>query len=258
MFCLQRTFYPEYILQTFLQIPEKALYYVLHMLTKKQLYNWGEKMSEYTNPYTNDPEQSSNDQQYQNYGQQGYNQQYQNYGQQGYDQQYQNYGQQNYNQQYYNPQNMQQTMPATDVPGIWNLLIMILFPLSYVIGFITMHQLMNQDVIYGILNGSMDAIIYSPLYNSLSIVGSLISLAMLAFSIVDIVLIHQRGYKILGLILFTILFRPGYFIWRAYVLHKPKMPYILYTIAIGILLLSYMAYIFFTTFNLVMSIIPYM
>lgn len=235
-------------------------------------------MSEYTNPYTNDPEQSNNDQQnasgydqqyqnygqqgydqqYQNYGQQGYDQQYQNYGQQGYNQQYQNYGQQNYNQQYYNPQNMQQTMPATDVPGIWNLLIMILFPLSYVIGFITMHQLMNQDVIYGILNGSMDAIIYSPLYNSLSIVGSLISLAMLAFSIVDIVLIHQRGYKILGLILFTILFRPGYFIWRAYVLHKPKMPYILYTIAIGILLLSYMAYIFFTTFNLVMSIIPYM
>ena len=274
------------------------------------------KMSEYTNPYTNEPDYSdetgySNDstekpqenlqnltsqtdnqleneqqdynQQYQNYGQQyygqqGYNQQYQNYGQQnygqqgynqqfqnygqqnygqqGYNQQYQNYGQQGYNQQYYNPQSSR-PMPAGDVPGIFNWLIMILFPISYIISFICVKELMSAEMVESIMNGGhMATITFSPLYNTLSTISSILSLAMLAFSVVDIVLIQQRGYKVLGLILFTIFFRPGYFIWRAHVLGKPKTPYVIYTVAIALLMFSYMGFVFFTTFNTVLSILP--
>ncbi len=229
--------------------------------------------------------QNQNYEQYQNYGQNGsYNygqnqnyEQYQNYGQNGpysYGQN-QNYGQngpynygqyQNYGQQpFVNPQAAyQQAAPVQEtVSNVFYYILMTLTAVSALITIIFSMSLINAtfsaenlDVIlsqnfYNVYSSLMDT--YSASAGA-SVIYTLLTYALgfsiLAFSIIDIVTVHKKGYPILGLILFTIFLKPGYFIWRAHVVKQKKTLPVVFTICY---ILAHVFY-FFWCFTLVMRL----
>ncbi len=73
--------------------------------------------------------------------------------------------------------------------------------------------------------------------------------AILALSITDIVIVHKKGYPIVGLILFTIFCKPGYFLWRAYTVKQKKLIPVLFTV---FYVLAYVVY-FIWCFSLGMN-----
>ena len=79
----------------------------------------------------------------------------------------------------------------------------------------------------------------SSAYSFYSVLNSALSFAILAISIVDIVLVHKKGYPCLGLILFAIFFKPGYFIWRAHVVHQKKLIPVMFTVCYVLLYILY-------------------
>lgn len=193
--------------------------------------------------------------QYQNYGQNGgyYNGQYQNYSQNGgYNNgQYQNYGQYNgpysgyyNNQPYANPQAGYQQAEAIHPPvtNVFYYILMALTAVSTIVGIVFAINListtfssinfdaaMSQD--FNSLYSSMMGTFASGSSAAYTIFTYLLRFAILTFSIIDIVMVHKSGYPITGLILFTIFLKPGYFLWRAYVLKQKKTIPLLFTIA---------------------------
>ncbi len=90
----------------------------------------------------------------------------------------------------------------------------------------------------------------APGYSAYAALNSLFSFAILAVSIIDIVQVHKKGYPILGLILFTIFCKPGYFIWRAYVLKQKKTVPVLFTVSYVLLYIIYFLWSFFYMISL--------
>lgn len=80
---------------------------------------------------------------------------------------------------------------------------------------------------------------HAPGYAAYSTLNSLLGFGILAVSIIDIIQIHKKGYPILGLILFAILFKPGYFIWRAHIVKQKKLIPILFTVGYVLLYIGY-------------------
>ena len=218
--------------------------------------NTGGNNQQYYGQYT-----AYNNQQY--YGQNaGYgNQQY--YGQNtGYgNQQYYGYGQ----QPYANPQTTYRPAePVLEpVTNIFYYTLMALSAVSLLISLIAAKGLitnMFSSIDYNSMAGQDFSSMYSsmmysfsnaPGYAAYSVLSSLLGFAILAVSIIDIVCVHKKGYPILGLILFTILCKPGYFIWRAYVLKQKKTIPILYTVAYVLFYIGYFIWCFSFMINMI-------
>lgn len=97
----------------------------------------------------------------------------------------------------------------------------------------------------------MNSFANAPGYSAYSILSSLLGFAIIAVSIIDIVHVHKKGYPILGMILFTIFCKPGYFIWRAYVLKQKKLVPVLFTVAYVLLYIFYFFWSFYFMLNLI-------
>lgn len=212
-------------------------------------------------------QQGYNNGQYGGYGQQGYNNgQYGGYGQQGYNNgQYGNYyGQQSYNngQQ---PYPYAQSEPVNEpVTNVFYYILMALTAVSVIVGLIVSTSLIrdmlsSMDFVDAVA-GADFAYLYSTMMNNMSasggyalysVLNSLLSVAILVFSIIDIVVCHKKGYPIVGLILFTILFKLGYFLWRAHVVGQKKTIPVLFTVGYVVLYFVY----FIWTFSYMMSIV---
>lgn len=222
-----------------------------------------------------------NNGQYQNYGQNaGYNNgQYQNYGQNtayNYNngQQY-NYGQNagygngsyynpNYGQPpYANPQApWQQAAPVREpVTNIFYYILMGLTAVSTIVSIVFAMKLLN-DAIYSLDYNSFASGDFFTIYSAMmadvtasasSVLYTLFTymskFAILALSITDIVLVHKKGYPIVGMILFTIFCKPGYFLWRAHTVKQKKLIPVLFTV---FYVLAYVVY-FFWCFSLGMN-----
>lgn len=232
-----------------------------------QQYNGYAQNGGYNNqPYNNyGPISGYDNQQYNNYGQgNGYNNQpYNNYGQ-GYNNPY-GYNNQPYSQQpYANPQGAyNRPMPALEpVTNVFYYILMALTAVTTIIsilaakGLITnMFSAIDLDAAAGTDFATMySSMLYSftnaPGYSAYATLNSLLGFAILAVSIIDIVQVHKKGYPILGLILFTILCKPGYFIWRAYVLKQKKTIPVLFTVSYVVLYIIY----FFWAFSYMLSL----
>ncbi len=251
----------------------------------QQNYN-GQPYDNYGQNYNNQPygnyQQNYNGQPYGNY-QQGYSgQPYDNYGQNYNNQSYHNYGQnyngqsgnyqQNYNNQqaygyygnqpYANPQNQyqQQAVLHGPVTNVFYYILMALTLLSFILTFIMAKYMLSAIDFEAFANGnsSYSSIIAETsalsVSGGLSLFNSFLSIAILVISIVDIVQVHKQNYPIMGLVLFTIFFKPGYFIWRAYVLKQPKLIPVLYTALLVLLYVAYFMWCFFYTFSMVSSV----
>jgi len=201
-----------------------------------------------------------NNQQY--YGQNtGYNNQ-QYYGPNtGYNNgQYYGYGQQPYT----NPQAaFRPAEPVREpVTNLFYYILMALSAVSAIIGIIAAKSLISNmfsSIDFNSVAGQDFATMYSsmmysfsnaPGYAAYSVLSSVLGFAILVISIIDIVCVHKKGYPILGLILFTILCKPGYFIWRAYVLKQKKTIPILYTVTYVLLYIVY----FIWSFSYILSL----
>lgn len=218
------------------------------------------------------------DQPQQNYNQQSqYNQQQYNPSQQNYNQQSQ-YNQQ-YNQQQYNPSQMynqqgygngapvyidpqtgrainkQKREPVSDV---FYYFIMVLDMLGLIVSAIyigTMFESM-EGIMSSMYSGvGQRATMFTGVTIFLMILSMIIGIAIIVFVILDIVQVHKKGYPITGLILFAILFRIGYFIWRAYVTEKKKTGAIIYTVCYVLLSLSCIGYVIYATLDYINMII---
>lgn len=232
--------------------------------------NYGQNTAYSNSQYQNYGQNTAyNNSQYQNYGQNtGYsNGQYQNYGQNAaYNNgQPYNYGQNaaygngsyynpNYTQPpYANPQApWQQTVPVRE--PVSNVIYYILMALTAVYTIVNIVFAMNllKDTVSSLDFGSFASQNFLSIYSSMmtditasapSVLYTLFAymarFAILALSITDIVIVHKKGYPIVGLILFTIFCKPGYFLWRAYTVKQKKLIPALFTV---FYVLTYIAY----------------
>ena len=221
-------------------------------------YNSGQYYNQ-NNNYSNEQYYNQNNGQY--YGQNnGYNNgQY--YGQNSNYNNGQYYG----GQQYANPQTAYRPAePAGEpVTNTFCYILMALTAISAIIGIIAAKGIITNmfaSVDFNAIAGDDFASTYSsmmnsfanaPGYSAYSVLNSLLGFAIIVISIIDIVHVHKKGYPILGMILFTIFCKPGYFIWRAYVLKQKKTVPVLYTVAYVLLYIIY----FFWSFYFMLSLI---
>lgn len=87
----------------------------------------------------------------------------------------------------------------------------------------------------------MDAFTNSPTFSMYPMLNYILRTAILVVSILDIVQVRRNRYPILGLILFTIFFKPGYFLWRA---HAVKQKMLLPAMFTAFYILLYVGYFF--------------
>lgn len=174
-----------------------------------------------------------------------YGQNAQGYQQNGY------YGQhhQGYQQYGYYGQNIVQDTVKNFYHGI----LMILYPISFIISVIMVQQTFQMMDFESLMTGNYLAITSTGWYSTLSSISSLLSLAMTVFFILDIAQIYKSRCNIVGLVLFAILCKPGYFLWRAHILRRPKTGAIAYTIFLGGLFLWYILWVFQFTLQMVGS-----
>ncbi len=229
-------------------------------------YNSGQYYNQ-NNNYSNGQYYNQNNGQYynQNNGQYyGQNNGYNNGQYYGQNSNYNN-GQYYGGQQYANPQTAYSPAePAGEpVTNTFCYILMALTAISAIIGIIAAKGIITNmfaSVDFNAIAGDDFASTYSsmmnsfanaPGYSAYSVLNSLLGFAIIVISIIDIVHVHKKGYPILGMILFTIFCKPGYFIWRAYVLKQKKTVPVLYTVAYVLLYIIY----FFWSFYFMLSLI---
>ena len=99
---------------------------------------------------------------------------------------------------------------------------------NYVVSMMTMEAFGQAQSID--INVVLDILVASTEFTILSYVGDMIFWVSVVFFVLDIMAIQKSGKKIFGAILFAILLRPAYFIWRAHLLGRKKVVPILYTV----------------------------
>ena len=150
----------------------------------------------------------------------------------------------------------QQHGPVTDV---FCYILLVIMPLRQILSIVTTSSMfrsmdfsydsiMNGTYMNGLLNGS---------YMLLTILSYLLMAAFIVFVVLDIVKIYKQHYKITGLILFAIFLNPGYYIWRAHILHRKKTVPVIYTVLYSLLVLGSMVYTFMETFRMIMGMFYY-
>ena len=206
----------------------------------------------YGNQQYNNGQQTYGNQQYNN-GQQTYGNQQYNNGQQTYGDQQYNYGQQmdgnpQYNQNTWAPQ--EQHGPVSD---IFCYLLLIIMPLREIISMVSASSIFQSMTYEGIMDGSYMDVMYSGNYVIFSLLSYALLAAFIIFVVIDIVKINKQNYKMLGLILFAIFLKPGYYVWRAHLL-KRKMAFpIVYTVLYSLLIIAEIGFSMMQAFGLVMN-----
>lgn len=218
-------------------------------------------------------QQEQVNQNYNPYGAPNYNQGYNPNGAPNYNQGYNPYGAPNYNQGY-NPYGNPYGNPyANSYQGVYEqtkapvsntfaIVLMAIFGLrcllTLVQSWMTVDFIQYASDIYELEAMLTSISVNYPEYTAISLVISLASIAFYSFAIADIYKINKAGYKVTGLILFTILFPIGYFIWRAYLLKQKKTGAIIFTVIAGIFMMVEFAVIFGTVFQVVLQSMPTM
>lgn len=213
-------------------------------------------------------QQEQVNQNYNPYGAPNYNQGYNPNGAPNYNQGYNPYGVPNYNQGY-NPYGNPYGNPyANSYQGVYEqtkapvsntfaIVLMAIFGLrcllTLVQSWMTVDFIQYASDIYELEAMLTSISVNYPEYTAISLVISLASIAFYSFAIADIYKINKAGYKVTGLILFTILFPIGYFIWRAYLLKQKKTGAIIFTVIAGIFMMVEFAVIFGTVFQVVLQ-----
>ena len=172
----------------------------------------------------------------------------QTYGNQQYNNGQQMYGNPQYNQNTWAPQ--EQHGPVSD---IFCYLLLIIMPLREIISMVSASSIFQSMTYESIMDGSYMNVMYSGNYVIFSLLSYALLAAFIIFVVIDIVKINKQNYKILGLILFAIFLKPGYYVWRAHLL-KRKMAFpIVYTVLYSLLIIAEIGFSMMQAFGLVMN-----
>ena len=132
-----------------------------------------------------------------------------------------------YTQQSYAPYQEQKA----EVKNLYAYILMVLVAgsaiVNYVASMMTMeafNQVQSIDI-----NAVLDVLLKSSGFTILSYVGDMLFWVSVVFFVLDIMALHKAGKKIVGAILFALLLRPAYFIWRAHLLGQKKVVPVIYT-----------------------------
>ena len=119
-----------------------------------------------------------------------------------------------------------------EVKNLFAYILMILIAgsaiVNYMASMMTMeafNQVQSMDI-----NAVLDILIASTGFTMLSYIGDMFFWVSVVFFVLDIMALYKAGKKIVGAILFAILLRPAYFIWRAHLLGQKKVVPIIYTV----------------------------
>lgn len=201
-------------------------------------------------------QQEQVNQNYNPYGAPNYNQGYNPYGAPNYNQGYNPYGNP-YGNPYANSYQGVYEQTKAPVSNTFAIVLMAIFGLrcllTLVQSWMTVDFIQYASDIYELEAMLTSISVNYPEYTAISLVISLASIAFYSFAIADIYKINKAGYKVTGLILFTILFPIGYFIWRAYLLKQKKTGAIIFTVIAGIFMMVEFAVIFGTVFQVVLQ-----
>lgn len=91
-----------------------------------------------------------------------------------------------------------------------------------------------------------------PVYSMISSINMVISWAIIAFLVMDIMQLYRAQIKITGAILFAIFLRPAYFIWRAHLLKQKKILPIIFAVSVYLLFFLEIVLAFMGAFEMVM------
>lgn len=184
-------------------------------------------------------------------------------GQQPYTQQQQGYGQQNYGQPRqpgygYNNGFRKQEPEHGPVTDVFCYLILVILPLNFILGMFQASGIFGSLNYTSILDNSYMNYYFSS-YNTVYMIGSLLlSIAYIVFLVLDIVKINQQHYNITGLVLFAVFLTPGYFLWRSHILGRKKTFPIIYTVALVLLMITFLIFMFYQLFLMVSNMIYYL
>ena len=170
-----------------------------------------------------------------------------------------NNGQWQGQQQYWqggNPQ-WQAPQPKSQVKDVFCNLLLVIFILQIVVSLVMLNDILSVMQFSGYYNGAYPELLYSGGYVACSVIAFALSIAMIVFLVLDIVKINKAGYKITGLILFAIFLRPGYYIWRAYILGRKKTFPIIYTVIYSLLVAGSVIYSVVGIFRMVFDMAAY-
>ncbi len=145
------------------------------------------------------------------------------------------------------------------VTDVFCYILLVIMPLRQILSMVTTSSMFGSiDFSYeSIMNGTYMYGLFNNSYMLLTILSYLLMAAFIVFVVLDIVKIYKQHYKITGLILFAIFLNPGYYIWRAYILHRKKTVPVIYTVLYSLLVLGSMAYTFMETFRMIMGMFYY-
>lgn len=133
-----------------------------------------------------------------------------------------------YTQQAYAPYQEQKAQ----VKNLFAYILMVLVAGSAIVNY--MASMMTMEAFNQVqsvdINAVLDILIASPGFTILSYVGDMIFWVSVVFFVLDIMALYKAGKKIVGAILFAILLRPAYFIWRAHLLGQKKVVPVIYTV----------------------------
>lgn len=122
--------------------------------------------------------------------------------------------------------------PKTEVKNLFAYILMVLVACSAVVNYVAsmmtieaFNQVQSLD-----LNEVIAALIDSTGFTMLSYIGDMFFWVSVVLFVLDIMALHKAGKKIMGAILFAILLRPAYFIWRAHLLGQKKVVPVIYTV----------------------------
>lgn len=201
-------------------------------------------------------QQEQVNQNYNPYGAPNYNQGYNPYGAPNYNQGYNPYGNP-YGNPYANSYQGVYEQTKAPVSNTFAIVLMAIFGLRCLLTLVQSWMIVDfiqyASDIYELEAMLTSISVNYPEYTAISLVISLASIAFYSFAIADIYKINKAGYKVTGLILFTILFPIGYFIWRAHLLKQKKTGAIIFTVIAGIFMMVEFAVIFGTVFQVVLQ-----
>ena len=95
-------------------------------------------------------------------------------------------------------------------------LLLIVMPLREIISMVATSSVFQAMTYDSIMDGSYMNVMYNGSYVIFSLLNYALLAAFIIFVVIDIVKINKQNYKILGLILFAIFLKPGYYVWRAH------------------------------------------
>ena len=140
------------------------------------------------------------------------------------------------------------------VSDIFCYLLLIVMPLREIISMVATSSVFQAMTYDSIMDGSYMNVMYNGSYVIFSLLNYALLAAFIIFVVIDIVKINKQNYKILGLILFAIFLKPGYYVWRAHLL-KRKMAFpIVYTVLYALLIMAEIGFVMMQAFSLVMNV----